>query len=218
MGHVPHVLSSLFAIRIFRKPIEVMRCYLMRTCPESLCLETRSGYKVHLTGDPDDVVTAVVVMGRADYGAVPEHGVIIDIGAHLGTFMLYAISKEVGEVYCYEPDPVLYDALLRNVTDNALSGKVKTFQAAVVGRSVGEVVFYQEGNASGHIGFRGGDSEGIRVPARTLSEVIADSGLRRVDLLKMDCEGSEYEIVSDTPAETWMRVRSVRLDEQAQNP
>jgi hypothetical protein len=68
----------------------------------------RNGYRIHLTGDEDDIVTLLVVIGRGDYGHVPAGGVIIDVGAHLGAFTLYALMQGAGKVYFYEPDPSLY--------------------------------------------------------------------------------------------------------------
>ena len=192
--------------------MRLARHYVLRTCPSGLYLETRSGLRIHLSGDEDDVSTLLVVFGRRDYGKIPQHAICIDVGAHLGSFSLYAISSGAASVYSYEPDPVLYKTLVRNVESNHLGSQVFPCRAAVVGAQASTVTFYPEGNASGHLAPLQGDNQGIAVNALTLAEVVERNKLERVDVLKLDCEGSEYDIVFGTPPEIWRRIERVRLE------
>ena len=114
----PTILRSVIGIRKFRHPVRLARHYFLRTCPPELYLETRSGLRIHLSGDEDDVSTLLVVFGRKDYGRIPRNAICIDVGAHLGSFSLYAISSGAAAVYSYAPDPALYKTLLRNVEAN----------------------------------------------------------------------------------------------------
>jgi|CZKS01.1.fsa_nt_gi FkbM family methyltransferase len=188
------------------------RHYLLRTCPPGLFLETRSGLRIHLSGDEDDVSTLLVVFGRRDYGQIPRNAICIDVGAHLGSFSLYAVSSGTAAVYSYEPDSVLYKTLLRNVEDNSLGSQIFACEAAVVGAEASTVTFYPEGNASGHVAPLPGDNRGISVKALTLTEIVEGNHLEKVDVLKLDCEGSEYDIVFGTPPEIWRRIERVRLE------
>jgi FkbM family methyltransferase len=208
----PRVVATAMATRFFRQPLKVLKCYIGRTCPKDLCVQTRSGYKIHLTGDADDLVTLLVVMGRRDYGKIPQQGVVIDVGGHLGAFTLYAVEQGAQHVYCYEPDPVLYDALLRNVKENGLEADVTPCRAAVVGSVFGQVRFCPEGNASGHVAAPHEVDGIIMVNAITLAEIVLDNQIDCVDLLKLDCEGNEYGIALHTPKEIWSRIWRVRLE------
>lgn len=212
LRRLPTILATVWGVHIFRRPLEILRCYFQRRCPDGLIVEMRNGCQIHLTGDEDDIVTLLVVMGRADYGHVPAGGVIIDVGAHLGAFTLYALMHGAGKVYSYEPDPTLQQALLKNVGENRFNEHVDAHQAAVVGSGGGEVVFYREGNAAGHLDPYEGETGGIAVNALTLSEVVLTNQIQRVDLLKLDCEGSEYGIIFDTPKEIWDRIGCVCLE------
>jgi natural product biosynthesis luciferase-like monooxygenase protein/FkbM family methyltransferase len=49
-------------------------------------------------------------------------------------------------------------------------------------------------------------SESYTCPLKTLSEVIREQNVGRIDLLKVDVEGSEYEVLSGLEAEDWSRV------------
>jgi FkbM family methyltransferase len=188
------------------------RHYLLRICPPGLFLETRSGLGIHLSGDQDDVSTLLVVFGRRDYGKIPKNAICIDVGAHLGSFSLYAVSSGAASVYSYEPDPVLFNTLLRNVETNHLGSRIFPCEAAVVGARTSSVTFYPEGNASGHVNPMPGDDAGIPVKALTLTEIVEGNKLERVDVLKLDCEGSEYDIVFGTAPEIWRRIERVRLE------
>jgi FkbM family methyltransferase len=175
-------------------------------------VETKSGVRIHLSGDEDDIPTLLVVFGRRDYGRVPRNAVCIDVGAHIGSFSLYAISSGAAAVYSYEPDPVLYKTLVQNVQDNQMESRVIPFHAAVVGAEAPSVTFYPEGNASGHIDPLPQDDAGISVRALTLTQIVLENQLERVDFIKFDCEGSEYDIIFSTAPEIWSRIERVRLE------
>ncbi|SPE40404.1 hypothetical protein SBA3_3740014 [Candidatus Sulfopaludibacter sp. SbA3] len=218
LTNLPQILSTMLAVRLFRNPFSLLSAYLSRTCPESLRMETRSGYKILLSGDQDDVVTVLVVIGRKDYGPIPKGATVLDVGAHLGAFTLYAIMGGAARVYSFEPDPLLYATLQRNVKENGLEGKVQAFQAAVMGQDCGTVTFHPAGNASGHVKGVGDDllykdgSAGVTVKALALSVIVTSNQLETIGLLKLDCEGSEYGIVFDTAREIWDRIERVRLE------
>jgi FkbM family methyltransferase len=205
--HFPTILSGMLSVFLFRRPLQVLKCYLQRSCPRNLVIEMRRGYQIHLSGDPDDLVTVLVVLGRKDYGDLHLTGVVVDVGAHLGTFTLYALSQGARLVYAYEPDPVLYQYLIKNLSVNGLTGKVRPFEAAVVGSGPGQMAFLAEGNASGHIASSSdADTGAILVKTVTLADIVLANQIEYIDFLKLDCEGSEYGIIFDTPQEIWNRV------------
>jgi FkbM family methyltransferase len=48
-----------------------------------------------------------------------------------------------------------------------------------------------------------------RVPGISLTDLMESHGLKEVDLLKIDCEGGEYEILSTTPSHVLKNIRNV---------
>jgi len=61
----------------------------------------------------------------------------------------------------------------------------------------------------------GGDSgqkDRIRVSAVTIPEIFAENGLERCDLLKMDCEGAEYDIIYNCPSEVLGRIERIAME------
>jgi hypothetical protein len=61
----------------------------------------------------------------------------------------------------------------------------------------------------------GGDSgqkDRIRVSTVTIPEILDGNGLKRCDLLKMDCEGAEYDILYYCPPDILARIDRIALE------
>ena len=57
-----------------------------------------------------------------------------------------------------------------------------------------------------------GHAKRIQVKTVTLQTLIQKYSLPRVDLLKLDCEGCEYDVLTSLDRETWMKIRAVFLE------
>lgn len=53
---------------------------------------------------------------------------------------------------------------------------------------------------------------GVVVPAKTLTQIVLEVESAVVDLLKMDIEGSEYEVIFSTAPDVLRRVRRIALE------
>ena len=129
---------------------------------------------------------------------------VVDIGANIGLHSIL-LSKCGYEVEAYEPDPVHYGKILRNLKLNNAAG-CKVIKAAV-SETDGTMQFVRVlGNTtSSHLaGAKSnpyGELERFDVEVRDVKEIAA-----RADLLKIDAEGHEAVILNALPAETWKRV------------
>ena len=117
---------------------------------------------------------------------------IVDLGANVGLATLFLLaSHPEARVLAVEADPYLVARLRRNV-----SGLPVTVVHAAACASDGERdLFRSDMHAWGNSLDRLGDvQEAVRVPAATISTLIDQAGFERVDLLKLDIEGAEWEI------------------------
>lgn len=126
----------------------------------------------------------------------PKKGdIVIDIGAHIGTYTLNG-AKRVGEkgmVVSFEPDPENFALLSKNIQTNNLR-QVKAFNAAV-GERKGDKKFRMDFDPL-LSGFRGQHVKAeIATQVFTLDEVAKQLNLRHIDWLKIDAEGAETQIL-----------------------
>lgn len=123
---------------------------------------------------------------------IPLGGTVIDIGAHLGSFSLLAADR-ARRVYAYEPTPSTYELLKKNIELNQKSN-VFAFNAAV-GAKDGTAVFHVNPLDQGANSLYARKGVAHEVKVLTLQRIFKDNNLTRCDLLKMDCEGAEYDIL-----------------------
>jgi FkbM family methyltransferase len=114
-----------------------------------------------------------------------------DVGAHLGYMSLVMASSVApgGKVVAFEPDPDLFEPLLRNVERNERALAPVVPVAAAAGQSPGRCAF-RHGTSSGT--GRLDEAEGdVTVTVLTLDHAAHVHGMPR--LVKVDVEGAEVE-------------------------
>lgn len=124
-----------------------------------------------------------------------ESPTIIDCGANVGLATLF--FKRLypnARIKAFEADTKLFNVLTRNVQVNKLKG-VETIHAAVWVNDKG-VRFRSHGGDSGAVEQYSvvERAEAVDVPSMRLKDLLATL---EVDFIKMDIEGSEYEVLLD---------------------
>lgn len=129
--------------------------------------------------------------------ALKPGDVFIDAGAYHGWYALVA-SKVVGEsgvVLAFEPNPMAYATLVRNVTESGRRN-IRTFNMALSSTN-GSVWLYKgpgDESPSGLAYVPGGLGR-EQVTAKRLDDVLAEAEIRRVTLMKLDVQGSEVNVL-----------------------
>lgn len=141
---------------------------------------------------------------------IKDCDVIIDIGAHVGLFALYASQYcRSGRIFCFEPIKENFDLLVENIKINNLTN-VKCFNKAVYTQNK-NVRIYLSNDQAAHSIYGNGNAY-IDVNAVTLSDILNTNDIEICNLLKMDCEGSEYEILQSTSDEYINRIQKICLE------
>ena len=151
---------------------------------------------------------------------LPAKPLIIDIGANAGYFNVMLFSKiKDATVYAYEPIPVNYELFKKNISLNAgLEKKIHLFNKAVTGSPIESVELFMEHDtdntviASIYSDFDQQNKYSIKVPAISLQEIISSNGFNKIDLLKVDCEGSEYPIIYETTPAVWSKIDRLTIE------
>jgi FkbM family methyltransferase len=130
---------------------------------------------------------------------------VIDCGAHIGSFTLWASRKSSSQIVSVEPNPHASGLLKKNVA--VLGPRVSIVNSAMAAAG-GQRKMYDRGFPGlSSLLNRGASTEGFEVSAITLEDVINLGGPDGVDLLKMDVEGAEQEIFEATPVAALRRIK-----------
>lgn len=122
--------------------------------------------------------------------------VFVDIGANIGTYALFVAGTAgpTGRVLAFEPHPRTFAKLAFNVAANA--NHTIAARNLAIAETAGTMTLHSDGGGNiGHASLlaeaAGTVRAGHEVAVRPLAAEIADQGLTRIDLLKIDVEGFE---------------------------
>jgi FkbM family methyltransferase len=147
---------------------------------------------------------------------VSKRPTIIDVGANAGFFTLFIASRfPEARIFSFEPIENNFKQLRRNRDLNedchiAISPK------AVFGHS-GEISLSFNPNdgfttAATVLGESDEGHSKTKVPCITLSEIFEKHHIDRCEILKMDCEGSEYSILYNCPSDYLNRIAQMAIE------
>ncbi len=150
--------------------------------------------------------------------ALPNDAVVVDVGANAGFFTLLLLSKRPdAHIHAFEPIAGNCDLFKRNITLNpSVAANVVLRNAAVTGTPVDGIDLFIEVDgatsvtASIFAEFTKENERTVHVPSVALSEILRPLGT--IGLLKLDCEGSEYPILYETPPELLRNVRAIAME------
>jgi FkbM family methyltransferase len=147
---------------------------------------------------------------------IPSGATVVDIGANAGYFTLFAASCFAdAQVFSFEPVPVNYAQLRRHLNLNS-SKKIKCFPKAVAGQA-GEISLSFDSSDSFTTSatiFKQADQQTtlIKVPCLTLGQIMDENSIKKCDLLKMDCEGAEYDILYNCLPDHLQRIDQIAME------
>src|SRR2546426_8633981 len=128
--------------------------------------------------------------------------VAFDVGANVGchTLVMANAVGATGRVMAFEPNPAIFERLRANLCLNRFT-QVETVPLCLSDRAGRQTLFapldddYNQGLASVHRENLDRRSRAIEVRSVTLDDFVSTRALERLDLLKIDVEGHEFQVV-----------------------
>ncbi len=176
-------------------------------------LELRNGLRFSVRGGTTDLAVlneAAIMNPYLGPGHIQlrQDAVVMDVGANMGDFAIQAAALcPLGRVYAIEPVSEYISLLETNKTLNRLSN-IEIIQVAL-GDHEGEIRLSIAGSESG--AYFNGTTNTETARLTTLPQLMRECGLERIDLLKMDCEGSEWDILP-AAREVLTRIRQICME------
>lgn len=213
-------------LRAYKKHLRILGCSgLLSFIQAKVTKQTRRfsvdrtdcGHRFSLRIPSSDVFTykQVFIDLEYDFHVANNPKVIIDAGANVGLASIYFANKyPEAKIIAIEPEQSNFDLLKNNVLPYP---NVVPLHAALWHKNE-EINLVDPG--LGHWGFITGEEgdQGIlpgetrhTVSGMTLNQIMRDFGLETIDILKVDIEGAEKEVFSDSIA--WIdRVNSLIVE------
>ena len=123
--------------------------------------------------------------------------VAFDVGANIGYFTLTFAScvGKSGQVHAFEPTPTLADRLRLNAALNCLR-QIRVNQVAIAESSgIATLHLSDEDPEANSLYPMETGTPTVSVSRVALDTYVADAGVNRLDLMKIDCEGSELNVL-----------------------
>ena len=115
---------------------------------------------------------------------VEEGDIVLDIGASLGPFTYSVLSKNPKHVFCFEPCEEEFPTLVKNTIGSPVTHIMKGISDSN----------YTVKNDKLFNSIKGMQNE---MESITFKKFIDLYGIHKIDFLKTDCEGGEYDIFTD---------------------
>lgn len=211
-GMISNVKNFIYPLMDFFFPNLIKKNYV---------IETRTGLKLwirpkrnKIVGDID-ILIEILIENQYKLGKlIKPNYTVIDIGGQAGFFSTMA-SKIVGnngKVYVFEPSKSNFNELIKNVKLNNLKNIVAHNLA--VSKSEGKLKFFiSEENVGAHSLLNDANKRFTEVKSTSLKKIFCENNLKKVNFLKMDCEGSEYEILLESPISTLKKIDTIILEQ-----
>jgi FkbM family methyltransferase len=217
--HIDRLPEILRCLATATAPLYLVADYLqLRPWPGPHRIEPARGAYLDVE-TYEDLVTAWIIFFRREYRLPQRAETIVDLGANIGCFSLYAARTfPAAHLVAFEPMPRTFARLRATLERNALGGRVTVFPrgaAAASGprfiptvdapsQSLGIVPIGEESPAAG-----------TTIDCSALDEIIAaatDLLAGDIDFLKIDIEGAEHEVMSTVSREQLQRVREIAME------
>ena len=154
----------------------------------------------------------------------PDNVCIVDVGANVGAFSVKAAERfPNAKIYSFEMVRANYDYALTKLLKYE---NVVLFNRALIGSNKPVGMFQHKSNHGGHKPIFGENTESYlksdafksewtasEVPSMSLQQLIESQGIPKIDFLKLDCEGSEYEILFHVDdLGLWNRIEHIAME------
>ena len=145
---------------------------------------------------------------------------VIDIGGHYGFFDMYALNRGASHIHTIEPTKTTFDVLCKNLKDYnnvkkhnlAISSDNKSREFIAIGSSSCNSFHENFNNNPANK-----ENHGMRktqiVNCVTLEQFMKNNNIDRIDALKLDCEGAEWDILPAVPDDIFKyKIRKISME------
>jgi FkbM family methyltransferase len=153
--------------------------------------------RLRIDAEASDLSVLSGVFGEREYWyeGLPHVKTILDLGSNIGcTALWFSLVADSPSIVCVEADPRNYPLLQENLRRNAVNARA---YSCAVAANPGQARFsFGQHAGCGTLAGTGmhGHVQTVSVTLKTIPMLLDEAGWPRVDLVKMDVEGTELEL------------------------
>ena len=200
--------------KVFKNWYSYPKVYFKLLKDEYVTFETKNNLKIKIRVNSTDLMALTNVWMINEYKIekfkINKNDIIIDVGAHIGLFSLLA-SKScfAGKIFSYEPINENFEMLMQNIKSNKLKN-IFPFNLAV-SKNTSNVKLFLDKDESAHSIFQKNTSY-VTVESISLQKIFDDNDINFCKILKLDCEGAEYEIIDSLPDKYFEKIQNMIIE------
>ena len=200
--------------KIFKNWYIYPNVYYKFTKNKFVVFETKTNLKMKIRVNSTDLMALTNVWMIKEYNIenfnITENDKIIDVGAHIGLFSLLASQFcKSGKIFSFEPTRENFDLLVANLELNQIKN-VFPFNLAVSKNPTKVDLFLHDDQSAHSVVSK--STKTIRVQSTSLQSIFDKNNIESCKLLKLDCEGAEYEIIDSLPSEYFQRIENMVIE------
>ena len=209
------------SLKRLKNPIQFWRAYYRYKDQENDHIHNvrfRNGFRL---GVPHKLISAfdeIYLRGVYDEALTNVKGgdVVVDLGANAGYFSLAALMKNRDiTLIAVEPLPANHNSFRENMRMNGIDNFQLVEKAVLTNESGYLELYFEEDDqvsVSASMVVKPRSNTSLKVPVLSFDQLMEEQGLSHVDLLKIDCEGAEYNILFNTKPDTFSLVKKIVIE------
>lgn len=169
-----------------------------------------SSKKILIHGGVNNGDIVHVFLGR-DYEKLPVRDrFVVDIGANIGDTALFFVTCGAKKVIAVEPYKKNFDLAKKNIQVNDFGDKIELLLAGCAAKT-GFITIDPQHEVSVESVLED-NQNGIKVPLVTLEDIVKRFEIPPDSILKIDCEGCEYDIINNTPTDILQKFSHIQIE------
>ena len=125
-----------------------------------------------------------------------KNDIVIDAGANMGIFTLFAAHKKVGKIYAFEPQKNSIEVLKANINNNNLMDLVKIEPYGISETNkICQLYNSGQGRSSGSVVMHLDSNETEEIKCISIDSWVEANNIKKIDFIKADIEGAERDLL-----------------------
>ena len=163
-------------------------------------------YRIHRFNSPATIFSTFIFQDWKKLNVKDK--CVLDIGGYIGDTAIYFITQGAKRIVVYEPYPYSYKIALDNIAQNNLQKKIIIINGGVAGLDSSITINPEYANTNTTLAVA--HPEVVRVPVVTLRTIVEEYDINEW-VLKMNCEGCEYDALANVEIQTLIKFSEVLM-------